>query len=99
MEINALLMDTKDNVATCVAEVPAGNLVVYRCGEELCSIMAKETIPYCHKIALTNLNEGDEVIKYGELIGKTSRFVGKGDWVSHNNIYSIPRDYEKEFVK
>ena len=30
MEINALLMDEKDNVVTCVTEVPAGQDVVYR---------------------------------------------------------------------
>ena len=30
MEINALMMDTTDNVVTCVTEVPAGNPAVYR---------------------------------------------------------------------
>ena len=30
MEINALLMDEKDNVVTCVTEVAAGQDVVYR---------------------------------------------------------------------
>lgn len=32
MEINALLMDEKDNVVTCVTEVSAGQEVVYRKG-------------------------------------------------------------------
>lgn len=99
MEINALLMDPKDNVVTCVAEVEAGNPVVYRCGEERFSIIAKERIPFCHKIALMDLKEGEDVIKYGERIGKTSQPVAKGTWVSHENIYSIPRDYESEFIK
>ncbi|MCI9102879.1 MAG: UxaA family hydrolase [Lachnospiraceae bacterium] len=99
MEINALLMDPKDNVVTCVAQVAAGSQVVYRRGDELCTITAEEAIPFCHKIALTDLEEGSQVIKYGELIGKTSRPVAKGTWVSHNNIYSIPRDYEQEFIK
>lgn len=98
MEINALLMDPKDNVVTCVAEVEAGSQVVYRRGDELCSITAEETIPFCHKIALTDFKEGEEVLKYGELIGKTSQPIAKGTWVSHKNIYSIPRDYENEFI-
>ena len=98
MEINALLMDPKDNVVTCVAEVEAGSQVVYRRGGELCSIIAEETIPFCHKIALTDFKEGEEVLKYGELIGKTSQPIAKGTWVSHKNIYSIPRDYENEFI-
>lgn len=99
MEINALLMDLKDNVATCVTEVTAGSQVVYRCGNELCSITAKEDIPFCHKIALKDFKEEDEVIKYGELIGKTSQLIAKGAWVSHKNIYSVPRDYENEFIR
>ena len=98
MEINALLRDPIDNVFTCVAEVEAGSQVVYRRGDELCSITAEETIPFCHKIALTDFKEGEEVLKYGELIGKTSQPIAKGTWVSHKNIYSIPRDYENEFI-
>ncbi|MBQ1549554.1 MAG: UxaA family hydrolase, partial [Clostridia bacterium] len=70
MTINALLMDPKDNVVTCVREVPAGETVAYRDGNEVKTIEAKETIPYCHKIALVDIDRGDEVIKYGELIGE-----------------------------
>ncbi|HJD39670.1 MAG TPA: UxaA family hydrolase [Candidatus Blautia stercoripullorum] len=99
MEIQALLMDEKDNVVTCVKAVKAGEEVFYRKGEDYLSVKAEEDIPFCHKIALTDLEKGDEVLKYGELIGKTTCSVKKGHWVSHENIYSVPRDYESEFVK
>ncbi len=99
MEIQALLMDEKDNVVTCVKEVAAGEEVVYRCGEEYRKVTAEEDIPFCHKIALADLKEGEDVIKYGEMIGRTSKSVARGHWVSHNNIYSVPRDYESEFVE
>ena len=98
MNINALLMDEKDNVVTCVEEIPAGAPVVYRRGGELCTLTAEETIPYCHKVALVPLDEGDEVIKYGELIGRTLVPIAKGHWVSHENIFSVPRDYACEMV-
>lgn len=98
MEINALLMNAADNVVTCVKEVAAGDQIVYRKGEEICSLEARETIPSCHKAALEALKENDEVIKYGELIGRTTAPVEKGCWVSHNNIYSVPRDYDSELV-
>lgn len=98
MEINALLMDVHDNVVTCVKEVPAGSMVSYRKGDEICSLEAKETIPYCHKIALEDLQVEQDVLKYGELIGRTSAPIAKGCWVSHNNIYSVPRDYDSEMV-
>ena len=67
MEINALLMDENDNVVTCVREVAAGEEVVYRKGTKMCSLEAKETIPYCHKVALETLENGADVMKYGEL--------------------------------
>lgn len=99
MEVNALMMDVTDNVVTCVREVAAGETVVYRKGEELCTVVAKEDIPYCHKIALVDIPEGGEVIKYGESLGRTSEQIGRGHWVSHKNLFSVPRDYDSEMVQ
>ena len=98
MKINALLMDEKDNVVTRVEDVPAGGKVVYRRGNEFCTLQAEEEILNCHKIALVSLKEGDDVVKYGELIGKTSQPIAKGHWVSHVNIFSVPRDYASEML-
>lgn len=98
MNINALLIDDVDNVVTCVAEVPAGSEVVYRKGGDILTLKAEETIPYCHKIALKDLAEGDEVIKYGEMIGRTLEPIAKGYRVWDKNIYSVPRDYESEMI-
>lgn len=98
MEINALLMDPKDNVVTCVTDVKAGETVAYRKGEEICSLEAKEDIPYCHKIAIQDVEKDAEIIKYGESLGKTSEIIKKGCWVSHLNLFSVPRDYDSEMI-
>ena len=99
MKVDALIMDPKDNVVTCVRDVKAGEVVHYRSKNEDLEILAKEAIPFSHKISLTDLDEGQEVIKYGELIGKTTRKINAGCLVDHNNIYSVPRDYESELVE
>ena len=99
MKVDALIMDPKDNVVTCVRDVKAGEVVHYRSKNEDLEILAKEAIPFSHKISLTDLEEGQEVIKYGELIGKTTRKINAGCLVDHNNIYSVPRDYESELVE
>lgn len=99
MEVNALLMDEQDNVVTCVREVAAGQTVVYQKGGQLCTLTAAQDIPYCHKVALEPLAEGADVIKYGELIGRTLAPIQKGGWVWHENIYSVPRDYDSELVE
>lgn len=98
MEINALMMDPADNVVTCVADIPAGTAVNYRCGSEIRTLTAQENIPYCHKIALEDIREGMDVVKYGESLGHATQDIAKGHWVSHNNLISIPRDYDSEMI-
>ena len=98
MKLNALLLKPEDNVVTCIREVQKGDPVVFRRGEEVCSLTALEDIPYCHKAALEDLPQGAEVRKYGEMIGQTSVSIAKGHWVSHENIFSVPRDYDSEFI-
>lgn len=98
MEINALLMGQTDNVVTCITEIAKGGTVCYRKGHAILTLTAEEDIPYCHKIALTDIPEGGEIIKYDEPLGKTNAFVGKGHWVAHHNLFSVPRDYDSEMV-
>ena len=98
MNVNALLMDEKDNVVTCVRDVAAGEEVVYQKGGELLRLTAGENIPAYHKAALVDLPEGSQVLKYGQLIGRTIAPVQAGGWVYHENIRSVPRDYDAELV-
>lgn len=98
MKINALIMDPADNVATCIREINRGETVFYRMGQEIGEIVAGETIPYCHKVALSDLKKGDEIIKYGEVIGRACQDISAGCWVSHENIHGVPRDYADELL-
>lgn len=98
MKINALLMDERDNVVTCVAAVDKGAPIIYQKGGQVCTLTAGDDIPYCHKAALEDLPHGAEVRKYGEMIGKTTAPIARGHWVNHENIVSVPRDYESELI-
>ena len=98
MEINALLMGSTDNVVTCIADIAKGQTVTYRKGDEILSLTAEEDIPYCHKIALVDVPEGGEIIKYDESLGKVSEPIAKGHWVAHHNLFSVPRDYDSEMA-
>lgn len=99
MKINALMLDTRDNVVTCVEEVKAGSEVVYRGADGLASITAIQDIPYCHKVALHDVNEGEAVIKYGEMIGRATAPIPAGHLVNENNILSVPRNYDDEMLR
>lgn len=97
--INALLMDSSDNVVTCVREVKQGESIVYKQGAKLCTLIAQEDIPYCHKAALADIALGDDIFKYGESLGKATASINKGCWVAEHNLISVPRDYANEMIK
>ena len=92
---NAILLDAKDNVATCTVAAKAGDKIKILGGGE---IICVEDIPIWHKVALQPISKGDKVFKYGEIIGEALSDIAKGGWVSHENIFSVPRDYESELI-
>jgi hypothetical protein len=96
MKANAILIDPKDNVATVTEAVGKGTNVNYFKEGKLVSIEAGEDIPVFHKLSLVRIHAGEHVIKYGEPIGAATQDIDERHLVSHLNIVSLPRDYEKE---
>ncbi len=92
----AILLDPKDNTATVTCEIQQGDEVTLSGSQH--KLIAAETIPIWHKIALCALPCSSEVYKYGELIGKTTQDIPQGGWISHANLLSVPRDYASEYV-
>ena len=96
--MKAIILDDKDNVATCTADVEVGGIVEL-IGGSLEMIKTVEKIPSWHKVALRPIAKGDKVIKYGEVIGEALVDIPTGGWVSHENIFSVPRDYADEYIQ
>lgn len=100
MITNALIMHETDNVAVCITPVSMGDSVLCKKSDNgIMQLTAEEAIPAWHKMALTVIEKGDHIIKYGEVIGKATQKIEKGKWVSHQNIEGIPRDYDSEIIK
>jgi (2R)-sulfolactate sulfo-lyase subunit alpha len=79
----------KDNVGVVVVEnLSAGTDMVGVITEtdKTIKLVAKESIPIGHKVALKALKAGDTVIKYGEDIGKMIADVGTGKHVHVLNL-------------
>ena len=57
-----------------------------------------EDIPMGHKVALQSLETGDEVRRYGQVIGYATRTIEKGSWVNEGNI-SLPEPPKLEDIK
>ena len=47
-----------------------------------------EQIPAGHKYALCDIQKGEYVIKYGEIIGKATQDISEGEWVHTHNVKS-----------
>ena len=90
MSIPQLLVhDRRDNVGVVVVEgVEAGSELLCVVTEDNSdfNITAKHDVPIGHKIALTDIAEGDTAIKYGEDIGKFVADISKGEHVHTHNL-------------
>ena len=86
----AIQIDERDNVATVTSDVGAGDdvEVLSPQGELLMSPRMSGEVSFGHKIALKELVKGEEVIKYGEIIGVASSPIGVGVWVHTHNVES-----------
>jgi len=86
---HVLVHDRRDNVGVVVVEgVTAGtklNCVVTEDDSDF-RLTAKADVPIGHKVALTDLSEGDTVIKYGEDIG---RMVGPAETGGHVHVHNL----------
>jgi altronate dehydratase small subunit len=82
------VIDTLDNVATAIRDVNAGETVEIEIGDEVRSIDISEDVPFGHKIALEDVNEGDTITKYGESIGNASESIKAGEWLHVHNVES-----------
>lgn len=52
------------------------------------TLTGKDNIPAGHKFALKDIKNGEYVIKYGEIIGRASAEIKKGEWVHTHNVKS-----------
>lgn len=76
----------KDNVATCVADINAGDEVYVKIDGQERAYKANADIPFGHKIAVKAIKTGDFLYKYGEAIGKATQDIAIGDWVHTHNV-------------
>jgi len=86
----AITMDSRDNVATALAEFQAEDEVevISTSREVVQKVRINDALPLGHKIALANIAEGQDVVKYGAKIGRATRNILMGDYVHVHNVTS-----------
>jgi altronate dehydratase len=83
LQPNALVINESDNVAVTLEDIRKGETVRLMDGR---LIEAAEDIPYSHKVALHDLAPGEDILKYGEIIGQAKEDIKTGDWVHVHNL-------------
>lgn len=83
MKPNALVINDSDNVAVTLEDVKQGEAVRLADGRE---IVAAIDIPFSHKVALRRFGRGEDIVKYGEVIGQAGQDIEAGDWVHTHNL-------------
>ena len=71
-----------DNVAVAREQLPSGHNIVH----SAFSVHTKASIPAGHKVAIRQITDGDQIIKFGQPIGYASQNIGAGDWVHVHNV-------------
>ena len=82
-------IDLRDQVATALEEIGCGETALITGDHTQESITAADRIPMGHKIALQDIRKGDDILKYGIVIGRATCDIPKGSWVHIHNIRSL----------
>ena len=84
----AVILSPKDNVATALADLKAGETLNLKAGDRALEIKLKAAVPFGHKFSLADIKPGAPVIKYGEGIGNATAEIRPGDYVHVHNLAS-----------
>jgi len=57
-----------------------------RCQEQQYTVELKEAIAFGHKFAVVPIRKGEDILKYGEVIGAASRDIQPGEHVHVHNL-------------
>ena len=83
MKPNVIVIHVRDTVAIALEDIQQGSSVHLPDGG---SLRAQSDIPYSHKIALKDLTQGEDIIKYGEIIGQAKQAIARGEWIHTHNL-------------
>lgn len=82
------VLDPRDTVAVAVTPLQPGKVVEAVRGDGAVRVTVDGLIPFGHKIAIAQMDAGDPVVKYGEVIGYALAAIRPGQHVHVHNVRS-----------
>ena len=88
MKQRAVVLSPKDNVATTLVNLKAGDTLELEVGSQTRIVKLTTDVPFGHKLSLSRIGPDSPVIKYGEVIGISTTLIEPGDYVHTHNMVS-----------
>lgn len=79
----------RDNVLVALQDIYAGE----RIEMDGIQVLTLETIPAKHKVAMQAFQPGDDIIMYGQLVGRASRAIAPGQRIRTENVSHAAKGY------
>lgn len=89
MAIDAIALDKRDNVATAVQDLAAGAEALVRLERDILRVRLQENISYGHKFAIRPIHAEEDILKYGQVIGRATANIQAGGHAHVQNIESL----------
>jgi altronate dehydratase small subunit len=89
MPAGALIVHPKDNVATAVRALAEGQSISLLVDDQGLNVMVCQNIPFGYKLALKDIQKGEAVLKYGEIIGIATAAIKAGQVVHVHNVEGL----------
>ena len=90
----AIVLDPLDNVAVLLKDTPKDERIALN--DNNAKLLASEPIKTGHKMAISPVRSGSDIIKYGQKIGVATSEILPGEWVHLHNMESA---YDTDFRK
>jgi altronate dehydratase small subunit len=84
----AIVLKPEDHVATALRRLDVGELARINMDNREIVVSILEEIPLCHKFAVTTIDAGQVVFKYGYEIGRATNLIPAGSHVHVHNLES-----------
>jgi len=85
-DYKAVMMKRQDHVAVALVDLPKGTVVTVSCQDQTIAVELKDSIEFGHKFAVRAISNGEDILKYGEIIGVASRNIAAGEHVHIHNL-------------
>ena len=78
-----------DNVGIALMDLEGRTVVEVKAGERSVTVKLTEPITYQHKFSVASIAPGEDIVKYGEVIGKATQQIDPGQHVHIHNMIGL----------